>query len=189
MAKHASKSKVDTLLTSAVAPVKKVRTLNWKFIGIVALVAVLLVGLFIGFGVFFQKQYDKELAEQEGKESKEGMTYFTADQTEPEKKADELTSLITEACYTNDGSLKVDLCFANGMEKDQHLTSVAVEIRNGEGKVVAKGYSDDISKTYRIPAGGTETLILYVSPEYVTIKDDSLATLSYDVTTRYEPIG
>lgn len=165
---------------------KKINKSMWRSIGIVAIVVVVLAGIFVGGGIYFEHQYQKELEEAAKKDPKEGMTYFQAEETEPEKSETEITSLITEAYYTNDGSLAVHLCFANGMSEAKHLVSVEVKIRNGDEETVAAGYSDAIADDYVIPADGTNELVLYISPEYVEIADDSLYTISYDVTTKYE---
>lgn len=152
----------------------------------ILVLAVMLIGLFVGGGVYFENRYQQELKEQEKKEPKEGLTYFLAEATEPEKSEKELTALITEAYYTNDGSLAVFLCFANGMDHDQDLQSVNVTIRNDEEEVVAGGYSDNFELV--VPQDGTAQLTLYIAPEHVKIKSDSLNTISYDISTEYTAV-
>lgn len=170
------------------APVreKKIDRSMWRSIGIVALVVVILVGIFIGGGLYFHFQDEKAKEEEYNKQAKAGLTYFQAEETEPEKSETELTSVITEAYYTNDGSLAVHICFANGMAEDKHLLSVEVKIRNADEAIVAAGYSDAIADDFVVAAGGTKELLLYISPEYVEIADDALNTISYDVTAKYE---
>lgn len=181
--------------STTVAPPAKVtdvpgkKTSLWRPIGIVAAVVVVLAGIFVGGGIYFEKQYQDSLTDAEKKEAKEGMTYFQAEVTTPEKSETEITALITQAYYTNDGSLAVHLCFGNGMSEDKHLVSVEVKIRNGDEKTVAAGYSDAIADDFVIPKDGTKELVLYISPEYVEISDDSLHTISYDITTKYESVG
>lgn len=167
---------------------KKESAVMWRSIIIIALAIVIFVGSFFAIGVYFEKKSQKDDEQTQLKEPKAGMTYFTSEQSEPEKSDKELTALITEAYYTNDGSLAIRFCFANGMEKSQTLLSVEVKLRNGDGETIATGYSNNIKEGYTIPSGGTNTLLLYVSPEYVLINDDPLSTITYDVTTEYEPI-
>lgn len=176
----------ETPLSSPMPKSKKSISSMWKPIVIVALAVVVFLAAFFGVGLYFEKKSQQDEEEAYNKEPKAGMTYFVAEESEPEKSATELTSLITEAYYTNDGSLAIRFCFANGMPEAQRLLSVEVKLRNGEGVTVATGYSDDIKKGYTIPSGGTNTLLLYVSPEYVQITDDPLSTIDYDVTTEYE---
>ena len=163
------------------AAVKK----NWRAVVTVTVVLVLFIGVFVGGGFYFEHQYQQQLQEEHNKAAKEGMTYFLADATEPEKSEKELTSIITEAYYTNDGSLAVQLCFANGMKKAQYLDSVEVSIQNEDKQVIAAGFSDAIRDDYTIEANGTSELLLYIQPEYVKIADDALDTISYDITTKY----
>ena len=132
-----------------------------------------------------QEETNKVDDEEHAKQAKAGMTYFSSEETEPEKSAEKLTAIITEAYYTNDGSLAVRFCFANGMEKAQRLCSVKVSIKNEDDALVAEGYSDAIREDYTIAADGTATLLLYMLPEHVKIANDALDTISYDITTEY----
>lgn len=160
----------------------------WRSIGIVALVIVVLGGIFAGVGIYAEKKFQEGQQVDYEKQAKSGVAAFVSEDTEPDASATEITALITELYYTNDDSMAVNLCFANGMGKDQRLNSVDVSIRNADGEVIAAGFSDAIDDNYFIPTGGTATLILYISPEYVQIKDDSLATISYEVTMNYDPV-
>ena len=161
---------------------------NWKKTVAITAVLVVFLGVFIGGGFYFEHKYQQQLQEEYAKQAKEGLTYFASEATEPEKSAEQLTSLVTQAYYTNDGSLAVQFCFANGMEKAQRLYSVKVTIKNDEDAVIAEGYTDAISDDYVIQAGGTKTLLLYMLPEHVKIANDALDTISYDITTEYEEV-
>ncbi len=150
---------------------------------VILIASAVLIGLFVGGGIYFEHRYQQELLEEYNKSAKDGMTYFLAEKTEPEKSEKELTALITEAYYTNDGSLAVFLCFANGMDRDQDLQSVDVTIRNDKEEVIAAGYSNTFDLI--VPKGGTAQLILHISPQHVKIGDDSLNTIVYDISTEY----
>ncbi len=168
-------------------PVKKSNKHVWKWIGIfAAIVAVIAAGI-VGVGMYFESEHQKELEEEKKKQPKPGMTMFLAEEEVPEKSKDEVTSLIAQACYTNDGSMAVYFAFANGMEEDQHITSVEVKISNDEKQLIASGYSDAIEENFVVPKDGTANLLLYISPEYVKITDDPLDLLSYDITIDYQP--
>lgn len=168
-------------------PEKKSNKHVWKLVAICAAVVAVVVAVIVGVGIYFENEHQKDLLEEEKKQPKEGMTMFVDEEEFPEKSEDEVTSMIAQACYTKDDSLAVYFAFANGMEEDQHITSIEVKVNNDEGQVIASGYSDAIDKNFIVPKDGTANLLLYISPEYVKIKDDSLDVISYDITIDYQP--
>ena len=74
-----------------------------------------------------------------------------------------------------------------------------MEVRNGEDKVIATGYTDTINKiTYKdtmtvsdyikkkgfyVPANDYALFTFYISPEYVQIPNDDLDEISYTINT------
>ena len=168
-------------------PKKKNHKEIWKIIGIAAAVVAVITAIIVGVGMYFEKQHQSELAEEEKKKPKEGMTFFLAEEEKAEKSKEEVTTIISQACYTNDGSLAIYFAFANGMDKTQHLNSIEVKIHNAKDELVASGFSDAISDDFVIPKDGDANLLLYISPEYVKIKDDPLSTITYDITIDYQP--
>ncbi len=112
----------------------------------------------------------------------EGSGVFYSEE-EPELSSDGIKGVITEAYYTNNGSLAVLLTLSNGLEADHYLTELSVKVENEEGKVVAEGYTDTIPEDYFIKPEGYNTFLLYISPEHVKIKNDDLNSLSYEVKT------
>lgn len=159
-----------------------------KPIIIVGAVVIAFIVVFVVMGIIFENRYQEQILEEEKKAYKEGAGSFTAEEDEAELVEGDISSLITQAYYTNDGSLAVWFSFKNGMDTVQHLVSVEVEIRNEKNEVIAKGYSSDIDANFRIPVGGTSDLCLYIPKEFVRIEDDSLSVISYDVTTNCEEI-
>ena len=137
----------ETPLSSPMPKSKKSISSMWKPIVIVALAVVVFLAAFFGVGLYFEKKSQQDEEEAYNKEPKAGMTYFVAEESEPEKSATELTSLITEAYYTNDGSLAIRFCFANGMPEAQRLLSVEVKLRNGEG--VGDSWNGGIAMTLK----------------------------------------
>lgn len=173
--------------TDVEIPEKKTNKQVWKWIAIFAGVLAVIVAIIVGVGMYFEGEHQKELEEEKKKQPKEGMTIFIDEEEFPEKSEDEVSSMIAQACYTNDGSMAVYFAFANGMEEDQRITSIQVKINNDEEQLIASGYSDAIDKNFLVPKDGTANLLLYISPEYVKITDDPLDVISYDITIDYQP--
>ncbi len=154
---------------------------------IIAVVAVL--ALLVGGGLFFEYRYEQEYQQKKqemyNKDYKAGATYFTNAQTEPERSLTEVTVIITEAFYTNDGHMAVNLCMANGTGEIKTVTAAEIRITQpGSETVIAAGRCDlkALEKTVTVPTEGTETLLVYISPDYVYIKDDPLDEIGYSVT-------
>ncbi len=149
------------------------------------IVVAVLVGVLVVGGVVSENIRQKELL----REPDESMSAFYNEASEPEMVKDSVQSMVTEAYYTNEKGIMLNLCFANGFEQDQHLTKIIVTIRDKDekGNVIAQGNTDKIDTEYVVPAGETNTFVLYMGPEYVSIKDNSLKELFFDVTVEYEP--
>ena len=158
----------------------------WQTVGVFLIVVALVAGLLIVGGIASERMHQKQLL----REPDESMTAFYSPTSEPEMVKDTVQSLVTEVYYTNEKGLMVSLCFANALEQDQHLTKIAVTIRDKDknGNIVAKGNTDKIDKDYVVPAGETNTFVLYMGPKYVSIKDNSLKELYFDVTVDYLPV-
>ena len=73
---------------------------------------------------------------------------------------------------------------SNGLNSNQYLTSISVSIQNEDGETVASGYTDKIDKNYYIEPMGYSTFTFYISPKYVSIHDDDLNSLTYQITTK-----
>lgn len=183
---HLTKDEVCDLLSGNSATVVTEKKTNskelWKYIGVTAIVLAVIAALIVGVGILFEKQHQREEAAAFAKEPKAGMTYFASDKEEAEKSKDEITWLVTNAYYTNDGSLAVVFSFANGMEKGRRIDAVGIKMQNEAKELIAEGASNITEKNLIVPADGTNTLIVYISPEHVKIPDDSLAVITWDVT-------
>ena len=155
----------------------------WQTVGVFMIAAALLAGILIVGGIASERMHQKQLL----REPDESMTAFYNEASQPETVEGTVQSLVTEAYYTNEKGLMVSLCFSNGLETDQHLTKIAVTIRDKDesGNIIAQGNTDKIDKKYVVPAGETNTFVLYMGPKYVSIKDHSLKELYFDVTVEY----
>ena len=71
----------------------------------------------------------------------------------------------------------------DGADKDMRLDTLEVKISNGNTEeLIASGYTADVNDAYIVPAGGTNTYTFYIKPEHVKIADDTLETISYEIT-------
>lgn len=151
-------------------------------VGILVLVVALLLG---ALAVQFASSRKAEKYERD----ESFTTYFLDNESVPELSKDGIKGVITECYYTNGGYLCVKMLLSNGMGSEQHLDDIMVEINNMEtGKTIASGYTDGVADTYTIPDGGTNTYTLYIAPEHVIIRDDSLESLEYTITTTAVPV-
>lgn len=118
-----------------------------------------------------------------GKEMAADSAEFIADDTAlPEMSAEGIKGIITRAYYTNDKHLAVVLKLSNAYNTKHYLTSLEVKVSNGDGELIASGYTKTI-EDFAIDPESYGTFTFYISPEFVKIPDDSLESLTYEITT------
>lgn len=117
-----------------------------------------------------------------GREAKLGVTYFIDEAAIPEKADDGLTAVITQAYYTKNGGMHVDLSFANGMTMAQHPTRIHLKLMNGDGAVITEAVATNIPKGYYVIFDGYNSYELFIPKKYVKIPNDSLEKISYEIT-------
>ena len=118
-------------------------------------------------------------AEAEKFERDESRTGWVATQVD-ENTEKALKGAASEAYYTRGGYLAVEIDLTNDAETDQLFQGVEVIIINGEEQIVAQGYAQ-VPNEMIVPAQGTDTYTLYISPEHILLKDDTLETAAIDV--------
>lgn len=156
------------------------RSRLWRRWLIVGMAVVALIAVTIPLVTF--------LAE-DGKEAA-GSAHFYQVDAKPELSSEGIKVALTEVYYTKDKHLALKMCLSNGLDVDQHMVSLEVKsLTNGNGELIATGYTDAIDESFVIPAMGYETFTLYISPEYVKIDDDSLETLTYEIEIKGEKLG
>ncbi len=115
--------------------------------------------------------------------SEKNTGYYYDGAATPELADDGITAAVNEVYYTKNGHLCVFMTLGNGTSEDCRLDSLEVTIYNGDtDAVIAGGYAEHISANFIIAAGGYETYTLYIRPEHVEIPDDTLETISYEIT-------
>lgn len=145
--------------------------------GIILLVVIIGAGVMLGLNI---ANSNKELSYEM---SEETPGYFYDGEATPELKDDGITAAVNEAYYTNGGHLCVCMTLGNGAGKDMRLDTLEVKISNGNTEeLIASGYTADVDDAYIVPANGTNTYTFYIKPEHVKIADDTLKTISYEIS-------
>lgn len=144
-----------------------------------AIFAVLVIVCGIILGINISKSNEALLYEMD----EETAGYFYDGEAVPELKSDGITAAVNEVYYTKGGHLYVFMTLGNGADKPMRMDSLEVKISNGEtGALIASGYTADIDDSYAVPANGTDTYTFYIKPEHVKISDDTLETITYEIT-------
>ena len=143
----------------------------------------ILLSLVIGCGVVLGINISKANKELLYEMDDNAAGYFYDASAEPEMKDDGITAAVNQVYYTKGGHLCVYLTLGNGADKAMRLDTLEVKISNGETKaLIASGYTAAVDDTYAVPANGTNTYTFYIKPEHVKITDDTLETITYEIT-------
>ena len=156
-----------------------------QIIAVVAAVAVFVVALVVVGGIVSKNMEKKEQLRQPD----ESMSAFYAEETQAAIEEGKIESIITQAYYTNEKGLHVSLNFGNGFKEAQQITKIFITVRdkNEQGKVIAEGNTDKISKKTIVPAGKNLDFELYLPPEFVKVDNHSLENIYYSITLEYLP--
>ena len=148
-------------------------------VALLAVVAVFVIGAISG-GVA-----KRELAMREPRESTPTF-YGSLENDELEEK--KISSMITEAYYTKEDGMMVTVGFSNNLDTEERITKVVVEIYSEQDAEIAKAQSESMSAEFTVVSGGTNEVTMYIKPEYVSIKDDPLKTIRYEITIEHETV-
>ncbi len=122
--------------------------------------------------------------------SEEITGYFYDGAATPELSNEGVTAAINEVYYTKGGHLCVNMTLGNGTNEERRLDSLEVTINNGEtGDLIASGYTEEIDETFIITYGGYEGYTFYIKPEHVVIPNDTLSTISNEITAEATAVG
>lgn len=160
---------------------KKVRSF-----ALTAGISLLVVAAVFAVGAVVGSRVQKEEA---AREPREETPVFSATLEEDERKENDITSAITEAYYTASNGMMVTIEFFNDTDTDEHISKVIVTLCTEEGDVIAKAQSAGMKSDFAVPAGGTNEITMYIKPEYVSITDDLLETLQYEITVEHEAVA
>ena len=67
------------------------------------------------------------------------------------------------------------MTLTNKSDTDLIFAAMEATVMNGDQDIVAKGYAQ-IPQSIVVPAQGTDTYTLYISPEHIHLKEDPLTT-------------
>lgn len=109
-------------------------------------------------------------------------TYFLDDEAMPELSEDGITAAVNQVYYTEGGYLCVKMTLGNGLDKDQYMKDLEVQIFDDKETFIAGGFTKNISNKFYVPAQGTESYVFYISPEHVKVTDAPLTSITYSIT-------
>ena len=144
-------------------------------IALVVVAAVLVVGAV--FGNMAQKD-----------DPRESTPTFYGSLEEEDLEEEKIVSMITQAYYTVENGMMVTIGFGNNLDTDEHISKVVVAIYNEQEAEIAKAQSENMKDDFVVVAGGTNEITMYIKPEYVSITDDPLETLRYEITIDHETV-
>ncbi len=145
-------------------------------IAVLVVVAVLVTGAIVG-----------SIAKKD--EPREGTPTFYGSLDDEDLKEEKIISMIAEAYYTVENGMMVTVGFSNNLDTDEHISRVVVAIYNEQDAEIAKAQSESMSADFVVVAGGTNEVTMYIEPEYVSITDDPLEKLSYEITIDHETVA
>lgn len=142
----------------------------------------LLAAIIIGAGIAMAVQFSNDAKQALYQQDTERVSYFIDEEATPELEDDGITAAVNKAYYTVGGHLCVQMTLGNGLDEEQHMQALEVQIYDGKEQLIGGGYTENIDEDYVIPANGTNTYTFYISPEHVKNKDHLLDSISYSIT-------
>lgn len=149
---------------------------------LVAGISLLVVAAILVVGVIFANVPKKE-------DPRKSTPTFYGSLDEEDLKEKKIVSMITEAYYTVENGMMVTIGFSNNLDTDEHISKVLVAIYTEKDAELAKAQSESMREDFVVVAGGTNEITMYIKPEYVSIADDPLETLRYEITIDHETVG
>lgn len=108
--------------------------------------------------------------------------WFTDVEVAPTLSDEGITANVVEAYYTNNGHLMLRMILGNGCEEDMQLESLVIDLWNGDDEYIGGGQITVSNEVIMVPAGDSTDYTCYISPEHLSIKDDPMTNLRYDIT-------
>ena len=143
----------------------------------------ILAAVVIVLGVLIGLQFAKSKKDALYEPSETNTGHFLDADAMPELSDEGFSVVVNEVYYTVGEYLCVKMKLGNGVGKPMRLESLEVKIYNGDtDNLIAGGYTEDISKKYVVAADDYDVYTLYIRPEHVKIKNDTLEKLTYEIT-------
>lgn len=121
-----------------------------------------------------------------GWDAKSGMTYYLDNAETPDLSSTGMTAVINELYYTKNGGMYVLLTLGNGMSTTQHPTKLHLAVYNENDALIASTTATEFPDDYFVVDDGYKTIELHIPSKGVKITDDSLNTISYDISINCE---
>ncbi len=148
---------------------------------LVAGISLLVVAAVLVVGVIFATAPQKD-------DPRKSTPTFYGSLDEEDLKEEKIVSMITEAYYTVENGMMVTIGFSNNLDTDEHISKVVIAIYTEKDAELAKAQSESMKEDFVVVAGGTNEIKMYIKPEYVSITDDPLETLRYEITIDHETV-
>ena len=145
-------------------------------------IALVVVAAVLAAGVIFANTPKKE-------DPRKSTPTFYGSLDEEDLKEKKIVSMITKAYYTVENGMMVTIGFSNNLDTDEHISKVVVAIYTEKDAELAKAQSESMKEDFVVVAGGTNEVTLYIKPQYVSITDDPLEKLSYEITIDHETVA
>lgn len=149
-------------------------------------VVIVLAAIVVLGGAALALQFGRAAHEEQFERDDTRTEYFVAADATPEMADDGVTAAVSEVFYTKGGYLCVRMVLGNGTANPMRLDGMEVVLVNAEEQQIAGGYAD-ITSGLTIPSGGTEEYTFFISPEFITLKEDPLTTLGYTINVTATP--
>lgn len=146
-------------------------------ISLLVVVAVFVVGAIYG---------SREQKDQAARAPRESTPTFYGSLEQEDLEEGKITSVITQAYYTVENGMMVTIGFSNDMDTDEHISRVIVALYTQEDTEIAKAASASMRSDFIVSAGGTNEVTMYIKPDYVSVTDDPLQKLRYEITVEHE---
>lgn len=118
-----------------------------------------------------------------------GTAHYLNDEVQPELSADGVNAVVNEMYYTKGGYLCVRMTLGNGSDEELHMQSLLVTLTSEDtDRQIARGYTAKIDEAYTIPANGNNGYTFYLSPEHVSVTDDALENVKYEIEVTTAPV-
>jgi len=108
--------------------------------------------------------------------------WFTDVEVAPNLTDEGITANVVEAYYTNNGHLMLRMILGNGSEEALKLDSLVIDLWNGDDEYIGGGKITVSNEVIMVPANDSTNYTCYISPEHLSIKNDPLSTLRYDIS-------
>ncbi len=108
-------------------------------------------------------------------------SWFTDVEVAPTLTDEGISANIVEAYYTNNGHLMLRMILGNGCEEDMQLESLVIDLWNEDDAYIGGGKITVSNEVIMVPAGDSTGYTCYIAPEHLSIKDDPLTTLTYNI--------